>query len=244
MASTYIPALVIKHNNDVFFNVKTLVAGLSSEIPTPGAGGRVDGDFWAIPITDNGIVSGFNFLPCNPTDVAPPATVTNSAQCFHAFRLTTQLGNDSWYCRGKTTGTDNGSPATWGYIQAASDAECCSATPRVLPTDLPVFAPCQPLCYWNASNLYFAMFALPTLTGQNWYFPYGYFNNVLLPAAARDGYQTPTTLLTFLNSGAWGAIGTWSYADAPANTRLQVVQSAGSGLDVLCAVITVVNASS
>lgn len=240
MASTYIPALVIKHNNDVFFNVQTLVAGISSEIPTPGAGGRIDGDFWAVPITDNDVVSGFDFVPCLPTDAVAP-----NAQSFHVFRLYSQLGNDSWYVRGKTTGTDNGSPATHGYIEVAADAECCSATPRVLPTDTPVFAPCQLMCQWDVnttSGKYFAIFSLPTLTGNLRYFPYGYFNDVLLTAGSATGYTTPDTLLTFLNSGTWGAVGTWSYSDA-GKTILKVTQASGPGTDVLCVNITTVNPS-
>lgn len=236
MAATFIPALVIKHNNDVYMDASTLTTGVIADIPTPGAGGVIDGDFWAEPITDS-VLSGFNFIPCEPTDTTVPTSAS-----FHAFRLVSRFGNDSWYVRGKTTGTDNGSPATYGYIQASADAECCSATPRVLPTDIPFVAPCQTMCQWNANSKYFAIFALPTLTGNLRYYPAGTFNGTQLTAASATGYATAATLLTFLNSGTWANVGTWSYADV-GNTILQVVESAGAGTDVLCAVIITVNPS-
>lgn len=236
MAATSISALVIKHNNDVFENPSALSVGTIMDIPTQGAGGVLDGDFWAVPITDN-VVSGFNFIPCAPTDTDAP-----TAQSFHVFRLTNRFGYDSWYVRGKTTGTDNGSPATYGYIEAAADAECCSATPRVLPTDVPVIAPCQTMCEFDSNGKYFAIFSLPALTGNLRYYPYGYYNDALGDAATATGYATADLLLSFLNSGSWGAIGTWTYSDA-AKTILKVTQDAGSGTDVICLEVTTVNPS-
>lgn len=237
MAATSISALVIKHNNTVFQDAANSTVGSIMDIPTQGAGGVLDGDFWAVPITDN-VVSGFDFIPCKSTDTVPP-----TAQSFHVFRLTNRFGYDSWYVRGKTTGTDNGSPATYGYIQAAADAECCSDVPLVLPIDIPVIAACQTMCEFDANGNYFAVFPLPGLTGNLRYYPYGYFNNVLGSAATSTGYATASTLLSFLQAGTWGAIGTWSYADSPTNTILKVTQSAGSGNDVICLEITTVNPS-
>ena len=236
MAATSISALVIKHNNDVFENTGSLTVGTIMDIPTQGAGGVLDGDFWAVPITDN-VVSGFNFIPCAPTDTDAP-----TAQSFHVFRLTSRFGYDSWYVRGKTTGTDNGSPVTYGYIEAAADAECCSATPRVLPIDVPVIAACQTMCEFDADGKYFGVFPLPTLTGNLRYYPYGYFNDVLGTAATALGYATPDLLLSFLNSGTWGAIGTWTFTDA-GKTIAKVTQTAGSGTDVICLEITTVDPS-
>jgi hypothetical protein len=196
----------------------------------------LDGDFWAVPITDN-VVSGFNFIPCDPTDTDAP-----TSQSFHVFRLTSRFGYDSYYVRGKSTGTDNGSPATYGYIETAADAECCSSSPRLLPTDLPVFAACQLMCEFDANGKYFAQFGLPTLSGNLHYYPFGYFNGVLGTAGATAGYATPDTLLSFLNSGTWGAIGTWTYADT-GKTILKVTQAAGAGTDSICLGIVTVNPS-
>ncbi len=237
MGATSIPALVIKHNNDVFENTDTLTAGVIMDIPTQGAGAIVDGDFWAVPITD-GVVSGFNFIPTSAVDTNAP-----TSQSFHVFRLASRFGNDSWYVRGTTTSAASGSPSECGYIQAAADAECCSATPCSLPTDIPVLAPCQTMCEFDSNGKYFAQFALPTLTGNLRYFPYGYFNGTLGDAGSATGYVSPTTLLSFLNSGSWGAIGTWTYADSPTNTILKVTQSAGAGSDTICLVVTTVNPS-
>lgn len=238
MAASFISALVIKHNLDVYMNTGSLTAGVTMPIPTIGAGGVPDGDFWATPITDN-IVDGFNFYPldANNQNTAP------TAQSFRVFRLVERLGNDSWYVRGTTTSATSGSPASCGYIQASNDAECCAVSPCHLPTDIPVFAPCQTMCEWNANNLYFAEFALPVLTANFRYYPYGYFNNVLLPAGVSTGYATKTALLAFLNSGTWGTIGTWSF-DATVNANsIGVVQSAGPGTDVVCVNFITVNPS-
>ncbi len=146
--------------------------------------------------------------------------------------------------RGTSTSAASGSPSECGYIQAAADAECCDTTPCNLPTSIPVQAACQTMCEWNANSLYFATFALPTLAVAGYrYYPYGYYNNVLLPSASAIGYGSKGALLTFLNTQAsWHAIGTWSYADG-AQTILQVVQAAGSGANVVCISIIALNPS-
>lgn len=237
MAATFISALVIKHNNDVYMDTDTLTAGVTMDIPTPGAGGITDGDFWAVPITDN-VVSGYNFIPTSPDSTDKP-----TSQSFHVFRLISRFGYDSWYVRGTTTAAASGSPSTCGYIQAAADAECCDATPCQLPTDTPVIAPCQTMCEWDTNSKYFATFSLPTLAVAGYrYYPYGYYNGTLLTAASAIGYGSKGALLTFLNSGAWGAIGTWSYADA-GQTILKVTQTAGTGTAVICIAIIALNPS-
>lgn len=237
MASTFIPGLVIKHNNDVFMNTDLLTAGIVMPIPTPGAGGVPDGNYWAQPINDN-VVSGFNYIPITSANSATPPT----AQSFKVFRLVTKyggLGGDSWYVRGSTTSARTGSPLLGGYIEAAADAECCSATPAGLPVDVPVFSPCQTMCDWDVNSKYFASYGMPTLPAGKAYYPYGYFNGTLLTAASGAGYANPTLLLAFLNSGAWGAIGTWAYSDV-AKTQLTVTQAAGAGTDTICVSIVTV----
>ena len=99
MAATFISALVIKHNNDVYLT-DDLVVGVTMPIPTPGNGAVLDGDYWAVPITDNGIVTGFDFEPTTATDTTPP-----TPQSFHVVRVTNRFGNDVWYLRGTTTNT-------------------------------------------------------------------------------------------------------------------------------------------
>lgn len=234
MASTFISALVIKHNNDVYLNTDTLTPGVIMDIPTPGAGGVIDGDFWAVPINDN-VVSGFNFIPTSAANTDAP-----TSQSFHVFRLVSRFGNDSWYVRGTTTAAVGGSPASCGYIQAAADAECCSDTPCSLPTDTPVIVACQQLCNWDADGKYFGEFALPVLSSNLRYYPYGYFNGTLGTAASATGYATKQALLDFLNAGTWGAIGTWT---AGTGNSLKVTLAGGDGSDVLCLGIVTVNPS-
>jgi hypothetical protein len=227
MSATFIPALVIKHNNSVFLT-PDLVVGVPMAIPTPGSGAVIDGDYWAVPISDYGVVTGFNFEPTTPTDTDPP-----TLQSFHVFRLISRFGNDVWYVRGTTT-TDGESPANAGYIQVSQDAECCEADPATLPTDVPQMLPCQLACEWDSDENYFFILSLPTDAGT--YTANGYLNGeVLDPATGTDG----TTLTASLNS-LWDGVGspnvviTWTLINE--NTIKGVITD-GSGADTLCAAI-------
>lgn len=237
MAATFIPALVIRHNNDVYLT-DDLVVGVTMSIPTPGSGAVIDGDYWAVPITNDGIVTGFDFEPTTPT-----STDTPTPQSFHVFRLTNRFGNDVWWVRGSTT-TDGDSPANDGYIQAAQDAECCDATPRTLPTDVPELFPCQTACQFDADGNYFFILGVPTLGAGESYVANGYLDDEALPQASG---ATVTALVASLNS-LWDGVGspdiaiTWTQSDT-GSTGLPVIIGTitdGLGDDVLCAKITTV----
>lgn len=233
MAATFISALVIKHNNNVFIS-DTGVVGQTMSIPTPGAAGGVDiADYWAVPITDYGIFTGFNFEPATADDTTPP-----TIDSFHVFRLIGRLGNDWYYIRGKTTST---TVSDYGYIQAAADAECCESPARSLPTSIPVINGCQLMCEWDSNGLYFALWGLPSLSGNLRYLAYGYFNNVALAAlGVSTGYTSGATLATAMNT-AWSATvgGTFAFA----NNVMKLTQTAGPGTDVICVTIGTVNPS-
>lgn len=225
MASTFIPAIVIKHNNDVYLT-PDLVVGVSMPIPTPGAGGVIDGDYWAVPITNYGVVTGFNFVPTTPDNTDEP-----TPQSFHVFRLISRFGNDVFYVLGTTT-LDGSSPALDGYIQAAQDAECCAETPATLPTTLPTLFPCQEACEWNADDNYFFIVGIPTDAGS--YTANGYLNGETLPTASG---ATPAALVSSMNS-LWTNQGspqiaiTWTL---PNEGVAMGVITDGNGDDVLCA---------
>jgi hypothetical protein len=224
MSATFIPALVIKHNNSVFLT-SDLEVGVTMAIPTPGSGAVIDGDYWAVPISDYGVVTGFNFEPTTPTDTDPP-----TLQSFHVFRLVNRFGNDVWYVRGTTT-TDGESPANAGYIQAAQDAECCEADPATLPTDVPLMQPCQTACEWNADQNYFFVIGIGTDLGT--YTGNGYMNGEALPQI------TSTTLggLEAQLNANWTNIGspnvaiTWTVTN---NAAVGVITD-GTGEDTICA---------
>lgn len=226
MAATFIPALVIKHNNDVYLT-PDLVVGVTMAIPTPGAGGVIDGDYWAVPISNYGVVTGFNFVPTTSDDSDEP-----TLQSFHVFRLISRFGNDVWYVRG-TTSFDDASPANGGYIQAAQDAECCDETPRTLPTTVPALFPCQVACELDADGNYFFIIGLPTDIGT--YTGNGYLNGEVLGQITG---ATPAAIQTALNS-TWTSQGspeiviTWTVTNGIAKG----VITSGSGEDVLCAKI-------
>ncbi len=227
MAATFIPALVIKHNNDVYLT-SDLEVGVIQPIPTPGNGANLDGDYWAVPISNYGIVTGFNFVPTTSASTDAP-----TPQSFHVFRLVSgsplRVGNDVWYVRG-TSSLSGDSPAEDGYIQVAADAECCAEDPGTLPTDVPLMQPCQVACEWNADDNYFFVFALPTDAGT--YTLNGYMNGETLPEITG---ATPAAVETALNA-SWDGVGspnvvvTWTVTN---NTVMGVITD-GSGADTLC----------
>jgi hypothetical protein len=229
MAATFIPALVIKHNNDVYQN-EDLVVGVTMAIPTPGAGGVIEGDYWADPINDNGIVDGFNFYPTTPD---APISEAPSDQSFHVFRLTREKGNDVWYVRGTTSNNTSESPVENGYIEASADAECCDATPRTLPTDVPELFPCQTSCVLDGGDYYFIIQIPLPRPGATWT-GNGYLNGTALPEITG---ATPALLATTLNTN-WTNVGspnvaiTWT---ATANGTLKGLVTDGDGSEVLCA---------
>lgn len=232
---SFISAKVIKHNNHTFIDEDGVVGSIMP-IPTPQGGGVLDGDYWAVPITDHGVFTSFNYYIASPTDDTPP-----SLDSFHVFRMYRAKadGRDSWYVVGRTTYPGLGSPAENGYVQASSDAECCAVSPRQLPTTVPFIAGCQLMCTWDANSKYFAIYGAPTLIGNQRYYPNGYVNGVKITGQTATGYATTGTLLTFLNSGITGALGTWTYA----NGQFKVTQSNGAGIDVICLSIATVNPS-
>lgn len=232
MSATFIPALVIKHNNDVYLTPE-LVVGVTMAIPTPGAGGVIDGDYWAVPITDNGIVTGFNFEPTTPDSTEMP-----TEQSFHVFRLISRFGNDVWYARGSTT-FDGESPANPGYIQAAQDAECCDETPRVLPTDVPELFGCQTACEFDANGNYFFVLQTPSLAAGQTYAANGYLDGVALPEVTG---ATVGALETDLDSN-WTNVGSPAIEIAWQVTASGVIVGTitdGDGTNVLCAKVTAV----
>lgn len=221
----FIPALVIEQASTVFINSATGAIGATQNIPTPNSGGFIDGDYWATPVTGFGIVgTGFRYTPCNASSVDKP-----DAQSFHVVRIINQNTNNpsDSYVLGTST----------QYNQASEFVECCgtSSPAIVMPTssDLPVIAPCTPLCNQDDNGDYFGVFAAPTPdTGT--YAANGYYNDVALPQVTG---ATVAALTTNLNNDAdWGAIGTWTNPDG---ATLVVTQSGADGTDVLCAVFTV-----
>lgn len=228
MSATFISGLVIKQNNEVYLT-DDLVVGVIKPVPTPGGIYSLDGDYWAVPITNYGVATGFNFVPTFATDTDAP-----TPQSFHVFRLTSRFGNDSWYVRG-TTSLSGDSPAEAGYIEVSQDAECCAESPRTLPTDVPDIVPCQVACEWNADENYFVVLGLPTDTGT--YTGTGYMNGEALPTITA---ATPAALETQLNNN-WTNLGSPNVAITWTVTNLVAmgVITDGTGEDSFCASITV-----
>lgn len=216
MAASFISALVIKRNNTVFLDTDLVAYGSVEMIPTPGSGGRPDGDYWAVPINGNGVVTGFDFVPVENS--ATPPTV----QSFKTFRLieSKEFGQAYyWYAVGTTE----------NYIASSSAAECCNA-PVLLPDDVPALAGIQLMCQYNNSTdkKYFAAFGVPTINFGDRIHAYGYFNNVALSSLSGAGYTTPDLLLSAMQS-AWGATVGGTFTLSPDKKTIILTQSAGNG---------------
>jgi|ERR1700722_2914967 len=250
MATTSgLQGLVIQQNNTVFISPNTgisvgLVTGATvqviglgalQELPTPDLGGTPDGDFFLVP-NNLGYVSGFTPVPYNAGD---PTQTTPPFQAITAFRLTTRYSNDVWWVLGTQAqyiAAYNSGAALPTVINAANFSNLAGG----------FLAGCQTACLQNASGQYFIELGLPTLTSNSRYFPYGYFNNVALPAGTATGYVSTTTLLAFLNAN-WTNVGSPSTAIvwtvSADGLTLTGTETAGGGNDVICANIVAVNPS-
>jgi hypothetical protein len=237
----YLTGLVLRKNNEDYIgNAGVYKSGGSilsqgigvivSDIPVPGSSNTnasIDGDYWAVPIND-GVVAGFRYLPYNPA--VGGVNAVPLPQAFAVFRVSMNFpgGYDYMYVLG-----------TVAQYNTASGGG--AALPLIPPVNV---TPCQTLCNQNATTgLYIGNVGIPNQSlGQNFY-PYGFFNGVVLPAAAVAGYATPALLLTFLNTAVtgWAAVGTWTLSAD--NKTAIVTQAAGPGTDVLCAQIVIINQS-
>lgn len=224
MANSNVPALIIQKNYEV--NLDNGTPGLAGTVPTIGAGAVIDGDYWAVPVTGGGVVTGFNYEATTPgsTDAPDP-------QAFHVVRISQNNASDFWYIAGTSD----------EYLGDQNAAECCDdAHVRELPSSEDLIFGCQILCTTDANGDYVGVLGAPTIPlGGYKFVANGLFNG---SALIQLNAATTTALLTQLNSN-WGAVGTWTKQEAsPADgiATFVVTQSAGSGEDVLCAQIRAV----
>lgn len=186
----YIPALVLQYNNDNYINGGTS-PGVIKLIPTPSSGGVVFGDYWAVPVAGSGIVTAYEWVPCEPDATAKP-----DPQAVHAVRINSTQNADNYYCLGTST----------QYIAASSDAECCVSPSADMPTTISNVIAYQTLC-GNSDGNQLGVFGLPYPDGGT-YTANGYYNSTALPQVTG---ATADDLVTALNgNGSWSAIGTWS----------------------------------
>jgi hypothetical protein len=185
-------------------------------------------DSWAVPIKDSGIFTMLEFVPKAGDFVDQP-----TYDSFSVFRIRDKMSNSYWWIYG--TQAD--------FL--ASCSTCCgdAAVPMPAITDDYVIriAPCQEFCTAEEDGTFKAFFAIPSLSGNLRYFPYGSFNNTAFNAASATGYATPTDLQTFLNAN-WINIGDpqvtiqWTITDG---TIVGVFTGASAGDSVCMSVITV-----
>ncbi len=237
---SYITAKIIKKNNTTYINYDANypIIGVIGTVPTPQAGGEIEGDFWAVPVDDSGVLSGIDFIPCSPTDEVPP-----TPNSFHCVLIVSRnfRGRENTWIFGRSTFIGTGSPIEYGYVQASSDVECCAANPRQMPLPTAQISPQITMCLWDENGAYFANWGLPKLNGNQRYYPYGFYNNdrnIRLTGQTATGYATTAALVTYLNT-QWGAYGTFTFA----NNQLKFVQTGGTGETNIALTVSVVNPS-
>lgn len=229
--ASYITGFVIEKNDIVFINQGTpLTVGAIMEIPTPDGGGFIDADYWAVPINE-GMYGGFNYIPYNLNN--PSENVAPTVDSYACVRISSTKSSD-WYMVLGTSAE---------YVTAAGGG---TALPVVWPArshTYPLLPVCQTMNQTDADGNYIAVLGLPYLDGvDKAYFPFGNFNGVALTAATANGYTSTGSLLTFLNSGTWANVGTWSVSGD--SLTLLCTQTDGPGTDVFCGDVIAINPSS
>ena len=219
----FLPALVIQQ--DYIINVNSDgTYGFTGQIPTPLSGGRIDCDFWAVPVNGQGIVSdGFKYIPCQPSDTVKP-----DVQAFHVVRVYSASQPTVWHIYGNSL----------QYNAASYDAETGHANPAVvMPSPVVAINPVQLICNQSrATGLYTAILGAPTLTAGLKYYANGYFNSAALPALSTAGYATTPLLVAAMNA-SWAIAGTWS-SSADNLTVILTQTTSAVGTDLLAVVIT------
>ncbi len=138
MAQTNVPALIIQKNYEV--NLDNGTPGLAGIVPSIGAGAVIDGDYWAVPVTGGGVVTGFNYIATTPGDSDAP-----DAQAFHVVRISQNNASDFFYIAGTST----------QYLADQNAAECCDAEHvRELPSSEDTIYGCQVLCSTDENGNY------------------------------------------------------------------------------------------
>lgn len=227
MSVNFLKAVAIQFNNTVYLNDGVTPGKTVNDVPTPGAGGIIDGDYWAVPV-NTGVLSGFNYDSTEPDSTDAP-----DAQAFHVVRISEQNSANRWWLLG--TSTD--------YANTSETVECCDDTSpvAVMPTDAPSIAPCQVVCE-DAEGVFTAVVGLPTLAEGETYFPFGYFNGTALTAASGAGYANTTALLAFLNA-SWltGALtNTWAVTEDDLTLTNTLDSATATGEDVLCVAVVAI----
>lgn len=194
-------ALVLESNGHTFFSGNEVLragsnVGITMPIPTPDGGGSFEGDFWASPINEYGVVTGITFTPYNLNSALPAKP--------HPYSVAA--------CKVRVQGIlTNGKPDY--YFVLGTSAQWAAGS---LPTNSslvywPAVVWAQPVVDANGiavSGSFEFILGVPTLptSPSTTLYPVGYLNDVALTASTANGYANITTLLTFLNAN-WSTIG-------------------------------------
>ena len=170
-------------------------------------------DRWAVPISDNGIFTGFDYNTLRTGDYAINPPTVDSIPC---FLIKERRQSKYWYVFGDLTDlmaaggvANGGTPILMQGIVEVQDPfnsprNMFAVDPAIFPK---IIIPQTDVYLIDGSGIPYVIFSLPTLAGGESYLPSGIFDNEFLTAATSGGYATPSDLLTFLNSN-WSFLGT------------------------------------
>lgn len=188
-----VPALVISMNNLLFIDSTNNETVIGKVLSVPCRDILYDNtDRWAIPVKDSGIFTTLDFeykvRVYNDLTYVPQPTFDS----FTVFRIRDTKSAFEWMIYGSKADL------------IASCSTCCGPDSIPMPGIDPAFrlrvAPCEEISLVNGNGNNYTLFALPTISGGQTYFPYGSYNNVALASSNTNGYADKTTLLTFLNA--------------------------------------------
>jgi len=188
IAKSTIAACVLNENGIDFLNMDSglYCSPKALYVPCKVSDLKYDNyDRWAVPISDNGIFTGFDYSILRTGDyILNPPTV-DSLPCF-LIKETRQ--SKYWYIYGELTDLiaagavdDGGTPILMQGIVEIQDPfnsprDIFAVDPAIFPK---IIIPQYSVNLVNNSSVPYAIFSLPTLGGKK-YFPQGIFNRMVM----------------------------------------------------------------
>lgn len=224
IANIVIPCFVIQQNNEQFILTQGVV-GLVRNVDCRNV--FIDDDlYWASPIKDEGIFSGWQYRIAVGENAAQP-----TFDSFYVQRIRDKISGYTW----------------WVYVTSKDDFKnscntCCGDSeipmPGVNGGFAPVIAPCQLLCDMiDVNGDLYALFGIPSLPAGSEFYATGSYNNEALPSSS-SSFATVAELLAYINSN-WTNVGSpnVTFVWTASVDELTLTATGGISGDSLCVTI-------
>lgn len=222
ISNVLIPCFVIQQNNEQFI----VTQGVVGEVRNVDCRNVLIDDilYWASPIKDEGLFSGWQYRLAYDDNLAKP-----TFDSFLVQRIRDKLSGYVW----------------WVYVNTADDFKnscntCCGASTIPMPgvdgSFRPVIAPCQVICDMidGSGNLY-SLFGIPTLPSGYQYYARGSYNNVALSSSVTS-FATIAAMLAYMNAN-WSTIGSPAEVFTWTESGLVLKATGGNSGDNLCVTV-------